>query len=376
MGNLCGGNKENSRTNLPRKPSASPENNTTNAVEDVRIVFLGTGDSGKSTFFKQVNYMYNGVMLNGSDKKLIENGRTNTTTEYESFISAIYANLLETMQSLVKSMDEYNQQHPDNQLVFKNPSCVEHAQRLRQLETSLRTASKDYSLDMALAIEELWQEDAMQAVFETRYNYHVFDGAPHFFKHSDLKRFRPPDYIPEFNDVLFCRRKTTGVVEARVVFPEIRLLFVDVGGQRSERKKWVQLYGGLEALIFVASLSEFDQKCYEDDTTNRMQESLDLFEDTINNSTFAQMTIILFFNKIDLFEEKLKTKDISIAFPEYTEGQDFEKSKEYIKKKFLDRNKHDPARIFCKFTSATNSELVKETMEMVKNTLLQLREKK
>ncbi len=138
----------------------------------------------------------------------------------------------------------------------------------------------------------------------------MFDGAPHFFKEHELSKFRPPNYKPDFNDVLYCRRKTTGVVEARVTFPDLRLLFIDVGGmhlniltvsgQRSERKKWVNLFGGLEGLIFVVSLSEFDQLCYEDEQTNRMQESLDLFDETINNSSFAQLPVIVFFNVCEL----------------------------------------------------------------------------
>jgi coenzyme F420-reducing hydrogenase delta subunit len=79
---------------------------------------------------------------------------------------------------------------------------------------------------------------------------------------------------------------------------------------------------------------------------------------------------------MDLFKEKLKTKDISIAFPDFKDGQDVDKSKEFIMQKFLERNRHDPTRVYCTFTSATNSQMVKESIEMVKNTLITLRKKK
>ncbi len=34
---------------------------------------------------------------------------------------------------------------------------------------------------------------------------------------------------------------------------------IDVGGQRSERKRWIRCFNGVQAVIFVASLSEYDQ---------------------------------------------------------------------------------------------------------------------
>ena len=44
----------------------------------------------------------------------------------------------------------------------------------------------------------------------------------------------------------------------------------DVGGQRNERKKWIHCFEGVDAVIFVAAISEYDQKLFEDSTTNRM----------------------------------------------------------------------------------------------------------
>ena len=37
----------------------------------------------------------------------------------------------------------------------------------------------------------------------------------------------------------------------------------------------------------------------------------------VNNKNFEDMPFIVFFNKRDLFEEKIKKKSIAVAFPNY-----------------------------------------------------------
>ncbi|ETN82824.1 g-protein alpha subunit [Necator americanus] len=116
----------------------------------------------------------------------------------------------------------------------------------------------------------------------------------------------------------------------------------DVGGQRSQRKKWIHCFDDAKAVIYVASLSEYDQVLLEDDTTefvalagdrkevichpgaawfmltNRMQESLQLFRQVINNRYFVNTSVILFLNKKDLFEKKIgHGRSLRIAFPNY-----------------------------------------------------------
>ena len=55
------------------------------------------------------------------------------------------------------------------------------------------------------------------------------------------------------------------------------------------------------------------QMLYEDERTNRMDEALVLFEQICNHNSFKKTSMILFLNKRDLFEAKLKKKDMTYA---------------------------------------------------------------
>ena len=79
----------------------------------------------------------------------------------------------------------------------------------------------------------------------------------------------------------------------------------DVGGQRNERRKWIHCFDNVDSVVFVASLSEFDQNLYEDETKNRLDEALELFAQIVNSKWFKECSIILFLNKKDLFEKKV-----------------------------------------------------------------------
>lgn len=128
---------------------------------------------------------------------------------------------------------------------------------------------------------------------------------------------QPPDYSVTSDDILHCRRKTTGIVELNFNYSGITFKLFDVGGQRNERKKWIHCFSEVTAVIFVVSMSDYDQKCYEDDITNRMAESLDLFDEIVNGNWFKNTHVMLFLNKVDLFKKKIQHTDLNVCFPDY-----------------------------------------------------------
>jgi len=63
------------------------------------------------------------------------------------------------------------------------------------------------------------------------------DSATYFF--SNIRKIGAADYVPDEADVLRARTKTTGISETRFNMGMLSIHMFDVGGQRSERKKWI-----------------------------------------------------------------------------------------------------------------------------------------
>jgi len=168
-----------------------------------------------------------------------------------------------------------------------------------------------YTKEVYNSILTLWNDPRLIESFPKfkGIDFHANDGAEYLFKKENIERFKPqPEYVPTFEDMIQCRKKTIGINKLKFAAGQKQFIITDVGGQRNERKKWANAFENVSVLIFVASLGDYDQMCYEDDVTNRMVEAIELFEKTINNTWFINQKIILLLNKKDMLVEKLKKK--------------------------------------------------------------------
>jgi len=146
---------------------------------------------------------------------------------------------------------------------------------------------------MANNVKILWLDPAIQEAYQRRNEFQLMDGAKYCFDNVD--RFTAVDYTPDETDVLRVRARTTGIIETTFKVKGTAFRMVDVGGQRSERKKWIHFFEDVTAIIYCVALNEYDMKLFEDEKVNRMQESLELFEEICNSKWFTKTAIILFF---------------------------------------------------------------------------------
>merc|ERR550525_77656 len=120
-------------------------------------------------------------------------------------------------------------------------------------------------------LKSLWSDEGIQTAFQRRNEYQLTDSVQYFL--NNVERIATPDYVPTLQDILYCRKTTKGVIEFRMEIDRVPFLFVDVGGQRTQRQKWFQCFESVTSILFMASTSEFDQVLLEDRKTNRLQEA-------------------------------------------------------------------------------------------------------
>ncbi|KAH6946372.1 hypothetical protein HPB50_013196 [Hyalomma asiaticum] len=221
------------------------------------------------------------------------------------------------------------------------------------------------------AIKQLWGDDGIQKCYDRRREYQLTDSAKYYL--TDVDRIAAPNYLPTQQDILRARVPTTGIIEYPFDLHSIIFRMVDVGGQRSERRKWIHCFENVTSIIFLVALSEYDQILFESDNDNRMEESKALFKTIITCSWFQNSSVILFLNKKDLLEEKIMYSHLADYFPEYDgPKKDAFHAREFILKMFVDLNQDSEKVIYSHFTCATDTENIRFVFAVVKDTILQL----
>ncbi|CAH1126934.1 unnamed protein product [Ceutorhynchus assimilis] len=297
------------------------------ARRELKLLLLGTGESGKSTFIKQMRIIH-GAGYSEEDKI--------------SFVKLIFQNIFMAMQSMLKAMDLLNIQYGDK-------ANEEKAELVKDIDYETVTS---FEASYADAIQDLWNDSGVQECYDRRREYQLTDSAKYYL--SDLDRIRAEGYLPSEQDILRARAPTTGILEYPFDLDSIIFRMVDVGGQRSERRKWIHCFENVTSIIFLVSLSEYDQILFESENENRMEESKALFKTIITYPWFQNSSIILFLNKKDLLEEKIMTSHLIDYFPDFEgQKQDHIAAREYMLKMYLKENPDPERACYSHFTTAT-----------------------
>lgn len=312
--------------------------------EKIKLLLLGAGESGKSTVFKQMKVIY---------------GKTYSEQDRKAAVPTIHCNILQGMKVLCEQAVAFN--------------LTAQIQATTSFEM-IRNIDENETIDVLIggAVKELWTDPGIQAVWLRRSEFQIIDSVKFYFDQIDT--IKMPDFLPTQDDILYSRVRTSGIVTETYDIDGTIFEMYDVGGQRNERKKWIHCFEGVTAVIFVAAISEYDQKLFEDVSTNRMTEALELFEEICNNTFFARSSMILFLNKKDLFAEKIKTVHIrdSAVFADYKGPLgDYDAGVKYFVEKFMAKNKAGSDRqIYHHVTCATDTRNVRVIFDACKDVIL------
>eukprot|EP01083_Nonionella_stella_P178615 631427_1 len=314
-----------------------------------KLVLLGAGGSGKSTFFKQLRCIH-GKGFNDSDRL--------------PFKKHVCHQIIQEMKRMIRFAEDMFDDDPEQYKQFKlSDDVTEQRDYLLELRDDAPLTEK-----VGKSIEMLWNQQAIRHIFDERAQFAITDSTEFFF--NEIRRISKTEYVPTHEDVLLCRHRSIGITDKLFIIMGSQLRVFDVGGQRAERRKWIHCFEHVSAVIYVASLSGYNEFMYEDETQNVMQDSLNLFEKTCNNEWFNNTSMILFLNKSDLFVDKIKTVPLACCFPDYQGKDTYDGALREIKKQFKARNHQKDRQVYIHITCAVDDKNVTSVFNDVQHLLV------
>lgn len=391
-----------------------------NEKDKTRLLLLGAGESGKSTVLKQLKLLHKGGF---------------TQQERIQYSQIIWADVIQSMRILIVQARRLNiplECDRDGSPLMKCKHIVLQANALGQIDTGAAGGASflsDYVLkygernhrrrkmqstglalsmvgvgssgfddqqeeasddvdvpllqsahqygrkEIADAIRQLWDEDpGIKRCFDRSNEFQLETSVVYYF--NNVYNFANPNYECNDEDILNGRVKTTGITETDFVINSFKFQVLDAGGQRLERKKWINCFENVSAILFVVAVSEYDQVLFEDERVNRMRELIVLFDALCNSQWFSNTPFILFMNKIDIFERKIVKSPIKKHFSEYIGPiNNYDEGLKFFEQKFLSLNRSKRP-IYLHRTCATDTDSMKFVLSAVTDMVVQQNLKK
>ncbi|KAJ7739355.1 G-protein alpha subunit [Mycena metata] len=226
-------------------------------------------------------------------------------------------------------------------------------------------------------IVSLWEDPEVRELLRIK-GVRVED-RPGFFL-SDTARIATRTYVPSDNDVVRARLRTLGVQEWRITLEQTdhfgaEWIIYDVGGSRSMRHAWLPYFDAVNAIIFLAPISCFDERLAEDPSVNRLEDTLMLWKAIVSSPLLGKISLIVFLNKCDLLKRKLQSgvqvNKYLISFG--TRENEVGTVVKYLKDKFKDILRADasqPRTTYLYATSVTDTKATAATLAIVRDGII------
>ncbi|KAI3333281.1 guanine nucleotide binding protein, alpha subunit [Ustulina deusta] len=241
---------------------------------------LGTSESGKTTLLKGLKLAMEGSW---------------TQEEKLPFSTVIWSNIVMGVRIVLEAMERMEIPLDD-----QRNEC--HVVTIFTQQAAAQTTPTSEVVD---AILSLWRDDGFQSAYQQRSQYQLNDNMAYYAE--DIQRLGVPEYVPTDEDVLWARSESIGITET--CFSDLTLLqglrcsFLDVGGAKRERRKWIHAYPQTSMVLFTVDTTAYGRVLFGCHHANRMSEQLAAFKTIVNSGWFTRTKFILIFTKLDLVEE-------------------------------------------------------------------------
>ncbi|KAJ7249600.1 heterotrimeric G-protein alpha subunit, GPA3-like protein [Mycena rebaudengoi] len=334
-------------------------NDSVHFGKECKILLLGAGESGKSAIVKRMKIHHGGF----------------DAGELAEYRTTIHRNVLDSADALTRVVRrvgidalEGSERAHAVQLLAAFPVAARAGEALKVGLDPVPLARVKLTPALADIIWHVAHIPAIDCFLAHATDFYLMDNVMYFF--ASMRRIASPTYVPSEEDIMRTRLTPTAITETRFPMGCLSIRIIDVGGQRSERKKWIHCFESVTSVLFCTALSEYDEVCLEDRRVNRMRESLYLFESVINSRWFLRTSIILFLNRIDVFKQKLPKSPLERYFPEYTGGNDLQKAAKFILWKFMQENRAKLT-VYPHVTQANDITNIRLVFAAAKETILQ-----
>eukprot|EP01083_Nonionella_stella_P273779 928997_1 len=223
-------------------------------AKTIRVLLLGPGSSGKTTILKQIT-------------KIHANDEMTELNDRQKITSYIKSSVIEYMKTLCIQSIKLNEKHNESTSVNSDHEIVRD--ELISLESPYNLTT-----DISDKIKMLWSDNGIKETLSLRKYYQIHENVDYFFDRMD--EINKENYIPSFDDYLRFRQRSTGFSLTKIAinvnsFGEHQFEFTDVGGQRSERGKWMSFISeDINAVLYILAISDYDLTLFEDNKTNRL----------------------------------------------------------------------------------------------------------
>ena len=235
-----------------------------------RLLLLGAGESGKSTLVKQMRILHEETPFNEEEKKETKDEiRRNVKDSITTILQAMTTidppvscgdPALEERYTIFKynCHDQIVQFYKDiTSVVLITSLMILLFRRTWLLEQTSKPIDEfEYTQEFYETTMVLWKDAGVQACFDRSNEYQLIDCAKYFLDKVDVikdeEKFQPTE-----QDILRARVLTSGIFETKFRVDKVKFHMFDVGGQRDERRKWIQCFNDVTAIIFVAASRYF-----------------------------------------------------------------------------------------------------------------------
>lgn len=197
----------------------------------VKILLLGTGNSGKSTILKQFKLLHTGQGLGDPEP-------------HKYVISSNVTKGITTLAQAARDLEQVKVDlQPENIKILEKMKELNVTNIWEEMETEDGQPQR-----VANLCKKLWQDPAVQEALKYEGQIAMLEVPIQYFM-SNIDRIADENYVPSTEDILQARARTSGVVSIEFKIDDTECRMFDVGGQRNERKKWISHFDNVTAIM-------------------------------------------------------------------------------------------------------------------------------